>query len=84
MVAVGDVALYTGSLLGLTVVVATVLRYELGMGVFISSLTAISVTAAGLMVALALQVGLAIPFVWSFGFLAALILLFVGLYEVLT
>lgn len=77
-----DVGIYTGSLLGLTVFVASVLKYELGMGTFISSLTAVSVTAAGLMVALALQVGLQIPFVWSFGSLAALTLLFVVLYEI--
>lgn len=84
MVAGGGVGLYVVSLLALTVVVATVIWYELEMGAFTSALTAISVTSAGLMAALALQVGLDIPFVWSFGVLTALVLLFVALYEIVS
>jgi hypothetical protein len=84
MVTVADVGLYAASLFGLTVFVTSVLKYELDMGTFISAMTATSVTAAGLMVALALQVSLEIPFIWSIGVLAAVTFLFVVLYELFT
>lgn len=84
MVGVGDVGLYTASLFALTAFVASVIRYELEMGAFVSALTAVSVTSAGVMVSLALQVGLDVPFVRSFGLLASVALLFVVLYELLS
>lgn len=82
MVTAADLAVYTASLFGLTVFITSILKFELEMGTFISALTATSVTSAGLMVALALQVSLNIPFVWSIAFLAAVTLLFVVLYEI--
>lgn len=81
---VADLVVYTGALLGLTAFVAAVLQVELEMGAFISTLTAVSVTSAGLMVALALQVALEVPFVWSFGTLATVVLSFAVLYELFT
>jgi hypothetical protein len=82
MVTVADLGVYTASLFGLMVFIASILKYELNMGTFIASLTSMSVTSAGLMVALALRVSLEVPFVWSTGTLAAVTLLFVGLYEI--
>lgn len=83
MVTVADLGVYTASLFGLATFITSILKYELEMGTFISALTATSVTSAGLLVALALQVSLHIPFVWSIAVLAAITLLFVILYEIM-
>lgn len=81
MVGAADVALNAGAMFVLTVFLTAVLRYELEMSVLISGLTAISATAAGILVAVTLQVVLGIPFLWSIGVLAGIVVLSVLLYE---
>jgi len=81
MVGVGGVGLYTGVLVALALFVTAVVRYELEMTVVTSALTAVSVTAAGLMVAVTLEVALAVPFAWSLAGLSTVAVLLVVLYE---
>lgn len=83
MVETAGLALNAGVLLALTVFVTAVLRYELEMGVFVSGLTAVSVTAAGIMAALAVEAALHLPFLWSVGLMGATVFLFLVLYELL-
>ena len=84
MVTVVDVAVNGAAAFSLSVFVATVFRYEFGMNLVVSGLTAVCVSAAGLLIAVGVRVLLDVPFLWTVGGIGAIMLLFALLYEMVT
>ena len=67
----------------LAVVLTVFFRYELDMNVVVSALTSVSATAAGLLLALGVQVLLSVPFAWSAVGFGVLVIFSAALYELL-
>jgi hypothetical protein len=84
MATVVDVAVSGAAAFSLSVFIAIVFRYELDVNLVGTGLTAVCVSAAGLLIAVGLQGLVDVPFLWTVGGIGAVMLLFALLYEMVT
>lgn len=84
MVTVVDVAVPTLAWFGLTLALAAIFRAELEMNLLVSALVSVSAASAGILVAVAAQLAVDVPVIWTLGGFAAIVLFTAALYEMAT